>query len=376
MLFSKYKYDVFISHAVEDKLIIANELFKRLEEASLSIWYSGRELKVGDSIEESIRRNLSLSRYAVVIFSQHYLSKNWTMKELYLLLGHEIAKRKVILPILLDVTVADLAKKDIAIADKFAIPFEKGMDYIVEKLLEEIKGTQSANSQNARRNAIKKIGVGLGAMVLILIMTFFGITDIIKSAPEDVLIEQTIQQRIALQKGKIERTYQLQQSESNAKAGTQKDVESLFAKFSTIKSYYRNEYEFANGYKEFRSKKNVEGALRTSIDALTPYNAYGFTKYEIALSPVKNNGQIDLASYNFINQEPVTHSITSSRWLENGDYQVSVTYTNNIRSVFVNLIFPAADFPKRYQVSISGFLPVENYVFRLQEGAWTFSAIQ
>ena len=73
---NKYEYDAFISHAVEDKIPIANELCAKLEQAGLKIWYSGKELGVGDSIEKTIEKGLNRSRYGIVIFSPTYLAKN------------------------------------------------------------------------------------------------------------------------------------------------------------------------------------------------------------------------------------------------------------------------------------------------------------
>ena len=59
MRHNKYDYDAFISHAVEDKIPIANELCAKLEAAGLKIWYSGKELGVGDSIEKTIQNGLN-----------------------------------------------------------------------------------------------------------------------------------------------------------------------------------------------------------------------------------------------------------------------------------------------------------------------------
>ncbi|NBW34663.1 MAG: TIR domain-containing protein [Cytophagia bacterium] len=61
-----YEYDAFISHAVEDKIPIANELCDRLEKAGLKIWYSGRELNAGDSISTTIGDGLNQSRFGIV----------------------------------------------------------------------------------------------------------------------------------------------------------------------------------------------------------------------------------------------------------------------------------------------------------------------
>jgi hypothetical protein len=136
---NKYEYDAFISHAVEDKIPIANELCAKLERAGLRIWYSGKELGVGDSIEKTIENGLHRSRYGIVIFSPTYLAKNWTIREFYTLLAKEIEEQKVILPVLYNVTVDELKNKDLLMADRFAVSTERGIDFVVDRLVREIK---------------------------------------------------------------------------------------------------------------------------------------------------------------------------------------------------------------------------------------------
>jgi hypothetical protein len=136
---NKYEYDAFISHAVEDKIPIANELCAKLERAGLRIWYSGKELGIGDSIEKTIENGLHRSRYGIVIFSPTYLAKNWTIREFYTLLAKEIEEQKVILPVLYNVTVDELKDKDLLMADRFAVSTERGIDFVVDRLVSEIR---------------------------------------------------------------------------------------------------------------------------------------------------------------------------------------------------------------------------------------------
>ncbi len=135
----KYEYDAFISHAVEDKIPIANELCARLEMAGLKIWYSGKELGVGDSIEKTIEKGLNRSRYGIVIFSPTYLAKNWTIREFYTLLAKEIEEQKVILPVLYNITLDELKNKDLLMADRFAVNADLGLDFVVDRLVREIR---------------------------------------------------------------------------------------------------------------------------------------------------------------------------------------------------------------------------------------------
>lgn len=134
-----YLYDVFISHAVEDKIPIANELCRRLEEKKLKVWYSGNELSVGDRLTESIHKSLDQCRFGVVIISPTYLSKIWALSEFFFLLRKEKDDHKVILPVLYDITPQELASRSTLMAEMFAVRADKGMDHVIEKLYAEIQ---------------------------------------------------------------------------------------------------------------------------------------------------------------------------------------------------------------------------------------------
>ena len=146
---TKYEYDAFISHAVEDKIPVANELCAKLERAGLKIWYSGKELGVGDSIEKTIERGLNRSRYGIVILSPTYLAKNWTIREFYTLLAKEIEEHKVILPVLYNIGLDELKKKDLLMADRFAVNADRGLDFVVDKLVGEIRKPKATKSRLA-----------------------------------------------------------------------------------------------------------------------------------------------------------------------------------------------------------------------------------
>lgn len=146
MRHNKYEYDAFISHAVEDKIPIANELCAKLERAGLKIWYSGKELGIGDSIEKTIEKGLNRSRYGIVILSPTYLAKNWTIREFYTLLAKEIEEQKVILPVLYNITVDELKNKDLLMADRFAVNADRGIDFVVDRLAAEIKKSQAVKT--------------------------------------------------------------------------------------------------------------------------------------------------------------------------------------------------------------------------------------
>src|SRR5260370_39162280 len=68
-------WDVFISHATEDKEAVAEPLSRALMKAGVSVWYDAFILKPGDSLMFSIDMGLRKSKFGVVILSQAFFRK-------------------------------------------------------------------------------------------------------------------------------------------------------------------------------------------------------------------------------------------------------------------------------------------------------------
>lgn len=71
------KYDVFISHASEDKDSFVRALAVELERYSIRVWYDEFTMKLGDGLSRSIDTGLQSCRYGVIVLSKHFLEKNW-----------------------------------------------------------------------------------------------------------------------------------------------------------------------------------------------------------------------------------------------------------------------------------------------------------
>ncbi|MBA7509581.1 hypothetical protein ES705_01539 [subsurface metagenome] len=76
------EYDVFISHASEDKDEIVRPLAVKLQSMGLKVWYDEFELKIGDSLRRKIDKGLANSRFGIVVLSTAFISKGWTNYEL------------------------------------------------------------------------------------------------------------------------------------------------------------------------------------------------------------------------------------------------------------------------------------------------------
>ncbi len=131
------KYDVFISHASEDKEEFVKPLVEALQSAGYKVWYDEFTLNVGDSLRRSIDNGLINSRYGIVVFSSAFFAKNWTQYELDGLVTREMEGHKVILPIWHMVSKNQVQNYSPTLADKKAINSSLStIDEIVAQLAE------------------------------------------------------------------------------------------------------------------------------------------------------------------------------------------------------------------------------------------------
>jgi TIR domain len=133
------KWDVFISHASEDKNSIARPLAKALASAGVSVWYDEFSLKLGDSLRGSIDFGLANSRYGVVIFSKNFFAKHWPVQELNGLVGREVGGHKIVLPIWHDVKAEEVREFSPILADRVAVQSSEGMGMLVQEIMRALE---------------------------------------------------------------------------------------------------------------------------------------------------------------------------------------------------------------------------------------------
>lgn len=117
------EYDVFVSHAFEDKEEFVDDLVAEMRKLDLKVWYDSDKLKWGDSMREKIDRGLSKSKYGVVVLSPNYIAeqKYWTKAELNGLFQVETINGKTILPIWHNLTKKQVFEYSPIIADRKAM---------------------------------------------------------------------------------------------------------------------------------------------------------------------------------------------------------------------------------------------------------------
>ena len=92
------RFDVFISHASEDKDDVVRPLAHALKESGLTVWYDEFELRLGDSLRRKIDKGLASSSFGVVVLSRAFFGKGWTNYELDGLVTKSMTGEQTLLP--------------------------------------------------------------------------------------------------------------------------------------------------------------------------------------------------------------------------------------------------------------------------------------
>lgn len=129
------RYDVFISHATEDKDEIVRPLATALVENGLKVWYDEFALRLGDSLRRKIDAGLANSRFGVVVLSHAFFAKNWPQYELDGLVTREMTGEQVILPLWHRITKSEVIARSPSLADKLA---RNTSDFTVAEIAAEI----------------------------------------------------------------------------------------------------------------------------------------------------------------------------------------------------------------------------------------------
>lgn len=138
------EYDVFISHATEDKETLVRPLANALRDAGLRVWYDEFELRLGDSLRRKIDNGLANSRFGVVVLSHSFFAKNWPQYELDGLVTREMTGQQVILPLWHNISKAEVIRVSPSLADKVA---RSTSDFTIDEIAEEIASVINSSKE-------------------------------------------------------------------------------------------------------------------------------------------------------------------------------------------------------------------------------------
>lgn len=147
-------YDVFISHATEDKDFV-RDLAEILRGSGVKVWYDEYELKVGDSLRQKIDDGLARSKFGAVVLSPSFFQKNWTQYELDGLTARQMSGERVILPIWYRLTKDELLKYAPSLADIVALNSSiQTREEIAAEIANKVNGGTSLSGNMSLGSAI------------------------------------------------------------------------------------------------------------------------------------------------------------------------------------------------------------------------------
>lgn len=105
-------YDVFISHATDDKLKFVNKLRNKIKIVTEKVWYDNDSISWGESLSAKIDNGLQNCEFGIIVLSPSFFNSSWCDKELQGL--YERQKKegaKILLPIMYKTDIKKIAKK-------------------------------------------------------------------------------------------------------------------------------------------------------------------------------------------------------------------------------------------------------------------------
>lgn len=127
-------WDVFISHASEDKDAVARPLRDALARRGVTVWLDEAQMRVGDSLRRKIDDGIRSSRFGVVVLSDAFFRKGWTHHELDGLVTRTVAGQQSLLPIWHALTAEEVMAYSPSLADKVALSTD---DLDVEEIADQ-----------------------------------------------------------------------------------------------------------------------------------------------------------------------------------------------------------------------------------------------
>ena len=129
------EYDVFISHAGEDKDDIVRPLAHALRDGGLTVWYDEFELRIGDSLRRKIDAGIARSKFGIVVLSKPFFAKGWPGYELDGLVTMSVSGKQVLLPLWHQISKDEVVAASPSLADKVAL---RTAAYTVAEIAEQI----------------------------------------------------------------------------------------------------------------------------------------------------------------------------------------------------------------------------------------------
>ena len=142
-----HAYDVFLSHASEDKPHFVAPLYEALVRRELRVWYDAKEIQWGDDFRHRMEEGLSQSRFGLVVLSPHF-PKYWPQQELSVLHTLEAGLgQSRILPILLNMTTEMLRERFPFMAGRRCAMASEGIEVLADMVVDRLGSDRAASDE-------------------------------------------------------------------------------------------------------------------------------------------------------------------------------------------------------------------------------------
>lgn len=128
-------WDIFTSHANEDKEGFVRPLAAGLARAGLRVWYDEYTMRPGDSIRESIDHGLQRSQAGLLVVSPHSFREFWTRQETNGLFSMAEDRGTRLIPVLHGLDPRELKAHSSMLSDRCAIRSDIGVAAVVDSVL-------------------------------------------------------------------------------------------------------------------------------------------------------------------------------------------------------------------------------------------------
>lgn len=135
-------WDVFISHASEDKTSVARPLREALTALGVTVWLDEAQMRIGQSLRRKIDEGIRSSRFGVIILSDSFFNKGWTNHELDGLVSRTVAGEQSLLPVWHELSADEVRAYSPSLADKIAMSTDKSsIGEIAEQIADVVKAS-------------------------------------------------------------------------------------------------------------------------------------------------------------------------------------------------------------------------------------------
>lgn len=152
MVFGADDFDVFISHASEDKDAIARPIFEACSRQGLKVFLDEAHIGWGESFTRKINTAMGAARYILAVVSPQSVTKDWPMAELNAALALEVKGLKTVVPVV--VGKPDLSQLPL-IATRDVLFWSGDAEAVAKRLRQIVRGELPGAARRGGGSAAK-----------------------------------------------------------------------------------------------------------------------------------------------------------------------------------------------------------------------------